>query len=498
MCDDPSMRNKDDAEDYNFFATLRMPNETVRRVLCRLWRPRRMTDRIRMVFYPTERQASQIEPSRFSVEGRITGLPGNAIKIRASEVWADSIPSRSLGKRRYETVFEADPIDLQIMEAARPGNKKEGVLKAYINYVVTPDPRELSPASMFTYMGDGAVRVRTARRFSFTLRGRRRLDFAKRYRHERRGDEEVTWSELVAKEQRTLTRAEFSRVDERHLDELDDFLLLVSFAARYRVVCVGIDAYTEAGDHFTFYRKNMTVPEPVKQDLNDAVVDVSDFGRFIRKAYRRFIASGDGEPHELVRDALYLVMPHEDRTIESEFTTLYAALETLVLWHRRAVGMELIIQDNKEWSEVRAALARCVKEHPLLKSNKEKRKLLYDKLGELRRVPFSAAFDSFCSYYDVDVTDLWPVTGKAAEMPLSEIRNHIVHGSALKRSQLLALGRAGDHLRWTVERMLLAVLGWPVAESKVRPAWLAKNRSAMIELGESRRAMQGLPSLPPG
>ena len=324
------MPKKDDAEHYNFFATIRMPNETVRRVLCRLWRPRRMTDRIRMVFYPTQRQAHHHfhEPNPFVLEGRITGLPGNTITIRATEAWVESIPYRSLGKKRRETVFEADPIDLQILETARPENKKQRRLKAYINYVLTPSPRELSPFAMLSYTGDGNVRARTVRRFSFTLTGKRRLKFVKRYHHESRDDEDVTWRELVAKEQRVMTRRDFGRVNERHLEELDDFLLLVSFAARYRVVCVGIDAYTEAGDHFIFYRKNRTVPEPREQDTNDSVIDLSDFSPFIRKAYGRFIASGDGEPSELLRHAVQLVMPREDRTVEAEFTTLFTALET--------------------------------------------------------------------------------------------------------------------------------------------------------------------------
>jgi hypothetical protein len=273
-------------------------------------------------------------------------------------------------------------------------------------------------------------------------------------------------------------------------------LLLVSFAARYRVVCIGIDAYTEAGDHFVFYRKKITVPDEAEEDFNDAVIDPSDFKKFISKAYRRYIATGDDGPHELLRHALHLVMPRSHRTAESEFTTLYAALETLVLWHPRAIGLEFIIENDKDWSQLRDDLGEFLKQHPMLKDDKEKRKLIRAKLGELRRVPFTVAFERFCGDFGVDVADLWPVVGKVSEMSLSEIRNHTVHGSTLKWSQWLALIVAREHLRWTVERMLLAIFGWPVEESKVRPAWLAKNRTAMIDLEASRRAMKGLPELP--
>ena len=494
------MRKRDDAEDYNFLATVQSPGETVRRVLCRLWRPRQMTDWIRLAFYPTARQAEHHfkDPNPFSLKGRIIGESGHTVTIRATEAWVESIPTRSLGKKRRETVFLADPIDLQILVRMRPDKKTPGPMKAYINYVITPAPKELSPFTVMTYMGNGAVQARTARRFSFTLKGGRRLKFLKRYHHENRGDEDVTWHELVATEKRSVTLREFGQVDQEHLDELDDFLLLVSFAARFRVVCVGIDAYSESADHFTFYRKNRTVPKATDQDTNDAVIDRSDFEVFIRKAYDRFIASGKGEPDELLRHAVQLVMPHEDRTVESEFTTLYAALETLVLLHRRAVGMEFVIEDRYEWMELRKDLEKFLKSHRLLNGESEKRKLIYGKLEELRRVSFATAFQRFCGDHHLNVDDLWPVIGRRGEMSLSEIRNHIVHGSALKWSQWLALADARDHLRWTVERMLLSVLGWPVEKSKVRPEWLATNRPAMIDLMASRHAMRGVPNLPDG
>lgn len=269
----------------------------------------------------------------------------------------------------------------------------------------------------------------------------------------------------------------------------------MTFASRYSVACVGVYAHSEHGDHFTFYRKNVTVPPPEKQDRNDAVIDLSDFAKFIKQAYSRFIASGKDGPHELLRHALHLVKPNQDRTVESAFTTLYAALETLVLWHRRRVGLEWIVEDEDKWDHFREDLGKFLKEHALTKNNKEMRRLMRPKLDELRRAPFSAAFERFCTDYAVDLSDLWPVVGKGRDMPLSEIRNQIVHGSALKWSQWLALGHAREHLRWTVERRLLGVFGWPLQNSKIRPDWLARNTSAMVELQTARDAMEGLPAV---
>ncbi len=487
----------DDQEDHNFYATLKTPGGELRRVLCRLWLPKRPTERVRMVFYPTQEQADALPPdlNPFSVRGRKTELPGNVTSIRASRVWADTVPSRSLSKNRMETVFEADPIDLQVFTTGREDlRRRRRKLAASITYLLAPSSHELSPFTIVKRMGTGTIHAKTVRRFAFTLRGKRRLTFKKHYHYQDRdsADETVEWRDLVATEKREMDRTTFARVDMQALEDLDDFLVLVSFSSRHRVVCVGLEAYTEAADHFQFFRKNVTVPRKKDQDFDEAVVDLAEFGEFIRVAYRRFIQSG---PDDLLRHALHLVMPRENQTVESSYTTLYAALETIVLWHRQHTALENIIEDEKAWNKVRDNIGDFLKTQAVLQDDKEKRRMMRLKLGELRRVPFSIAFENFCTTYSVDLSDLWPVIGKEKEMPLSTIRNHIVHGSALDRSQLSGLFEAREHLRWTVERMLLAILGWPVERSKVRHDFLL-HFTAMVNLSAARRAMQKLPELP--
>jgi hypothetical protein len=65
-----------------------------------------------------------------------------------------------------------------------------------------------------------------------------------------------------------------------------------------------------------------------------------------------------------------------------------------------------------------------------------------------------------------------------------------VHGSTLNAQQEHALMGAEQHMRWTVERALLAVFAWPMERSKVRPAFLAEHLTAMIELQRDRAAMR--------
>jgi hypothetical protein len=63
--------------------------------------------------------------------------------------------------------------------------------------------------------------------------------------------------------------------------------------------------------------------------------------------------------------------------------------------------------------------------------------------------------------------DLWPLVGSADEWPLMEIRHRLVHGDPFTSCPPEAMLCAREHLRWTTERMLLSVLGWPVARSGI-------------------------------
>jgi hypothetical protein len=67
-------------------------------------------------------------------------------------------------------------------------------------------------------------------------------------------------------------------------------------------------------------------------------------------------------------------------------------------------------------------------------------------------------YDNFCKEMKVDNSDLWPIHGKNHSLDLYRIRNKLIHGKRFETWSLLSI--AIDHLRWTVERCLLAVLEW--------------------------------------
>jgi hypothetical protein len=135
----------------------------------------------------------------------------------------------------------------------------------------------------------------------------------------------------------------------------------------------------------------------------------------------------------------------------------------------------MIFSDDKDvWKNLEADLRMWLKGHPRLKDDKSKRTLLYENLPALTRVSFRTAFQKFCEFYSVNLDDLWPVVGSADGWSLKDIRNKLVHGEYFNRQQLRALLSASEHLRWTVERMILAILGWDLSRSAVSPDNLCK------------------------
>ena len=234
-----------------------------------------------------------------------------------------------------------------------------------------------------------------------------------------------------------------------------------------------------------YYRRDRRRPERGNCDLNDSVIDWSAFREFMRKGYSRFIKTG---PSPLLRHALVAVFRGRQRDINATFLALFSALEAIVMWHQRNRGLEFILSDAAEWNLFRGELESLVAGQASFAgpSNKRRRKMVYGKISELRRVPFGDAMADFRETYGVDLSDLWPLIDAGPGVSLSDIRNSMAHGRSFQDSLLRPLMGAEQHLGWTVERCLLAILGWPVSRSKVRAAFLAHNMAAMNELQSDR------------
>jgi hypothetical protein len=83
------------------------------------------------------------------------------------------------------------------------------------------------------------------------------------------------------------------------------------------------------------------------------------------------------------------------------------------------------------------------------------------------RPPIGELHRDFLAAHPGIFDGLWPLLGSQTDAPLYYLRNAIVHGEAFSEVDWTALSYAGEHLRWHLERIILAALGWDIEKSKV-------------------------------
>jgi hypothetical protein len=251
----------------------------------------------------------------------------------------------------------------------------------------------------------------------------------------------------------------------------DDLALLLSFAARRRVGAEGLDE---------------EAVEASADGKSPALVEADDLGEFVRSAADALAASGR---EEVLRRALAFMTPVDGETVERSFLVLFSALESTLTFARGEDEYKII--SREEFASLERELKVWLKRQPALASDAERRALMYEKTRELNRLPFSRVCARFCERHGVELSDLWPLVGRLDAWPLLEIRHRLVHGDPFARRPEQALECAAQHLRWTAERMLLAVLGWPVARSNVSPERLAATRAEYQRWPEERARLAG-------
>lgn len=419
-----------DQADYTFRASLGTTYGRVTGVPCTVLLPKRVTDAVVLKFYPSRAQLPRLQASPvFSLRGR-TRWNDRAYEFRATEVWVGKGPWT--GHRQGIAVhsdFSGEPIDFEFRWYER--RKVRNVRIERGTFWLTPH-RLVNAALSLERSYTGAVRVRIVTRPRFTLRTGITLHFRHHFKYVESGaDETATFSELVAefKPKRPLDEASLASM----IGDLDDWLLLASLAARHRCVCTGYE-YSGSRTFVTFYRRNLTLPTKREVSFNETLIDVPEFYPFMRMAYRTF---GRSNYKELLRQAIYPLADDRERTLESSYMGLFSGLESAFLSVARSQGW-----NKKQWPTI------------------------------------SDGFKLFQTTHNVDLSDLWPLLDKSKGKTLTQIRNRVVHGDYLSPAQLNALGYAELHLRWTLERVVLALVGWPISSSRAAKSFLASNMTA--------------------
>jgi hypothetical protein len=478
-------------EDFVVNVTIRRhakdsPDEmkVLERVRCKVYLPEKIADSISLVFHLDIEQYRILEAAslwRFSIEGEEDRVHGHRTRISAKNVYTVNLTATNWSPEVVEAMLIGEPVDLRREHFRSPDNSAD-LVQTHGRYWLTPN-RLLSPAQSVSHSYTGQVKVKTVGRVRVTIQGVR-LTFAKRYRYRGADGETTSWSELVAEYELKGKAQTFEEV-EQSLNELDDLLRFSSLAARHSCVCLGFDIVTTEGYIVDFYRRNISIPA-LKNNLYDELIDISNIRRFLTTCYRRFIAL---ERDDLIRQAMNYAILKQGRTIESSFIGLYQALETLVLYYRKRAQLEMVFSEDEKWEQFSGTLKQFIKEHPLVRTDKGRRRQLYAQVPALQRVAFAEAFNGFCKFYKVDLSDLWPVLGPEKEWPLYKIRNKLVHGEYFNSAQRHSISAALSHLQWTVERFLLAILGWKISQSNVDPSYLSRTMNDHKNWESDRRIL---------
>jgi len=451
--------NRQRKEDFVFQATIAFDGVEIEKNLkCRVYLPVKLTDPLEIQFFPTEDQAKKLTGYilwQYSLTGEIRSFSDEVIvKFAAKEVIATKgVQASYHGKDVREYKMVGNPTDFTITHLLS-GHDGDAKSPSEVSFWITPNVL-LEPGTILNRSYTGKVEVETVWQFDLQTSPNTVFHFNQHYHYyDSEEGETATFSELVA--DATLNEPADSPKIFETLYTLDGVLLLASFAARQRCVCLGWEA-SDSKMHVKQYVRNRTIPSNnARTSYRNALIDKSNFAEFMTTAYSAF---DKVTPQDPLRRAISLVTPSMDHTAEGEFISLYTALEILVLQFRRLNSLEFILPNN-QWNKVRKELKTYISSIALPADQSDKKVLIQDKLSELNRVSFGTAFEHFCKYYSIDLADLWPVVNSASGASLSQVRNKLVHGEHFGPNQYEALMFAGLHLRWTVERMILAVLGW--------------------------------------
>ncbi|MDC6381268.1 hypothetical protein BW687_013930 [Pseudomonas graminis] len=285
----------------------------------------------------------------------------------------------------------------------------------------------------------------------------------------------LTHQRLTAACSLPLELESLDQVEEHLLPVMRDYLLLCALAADQRTHIFSWEAYGKDLTVKAWYGdiSEQGVAAIKGQPDRDLAVPRMYFDSFISRAFEVYTAL-DVEQKELVRQSIHRTQYSPHRTVESSILSLFSAIESMVLIHRRQTSLEFTVPSSAGWKKLEKAFratAREAKEHFPTEDHLNS---LLKMLPQLRRVPLDDAFTKCISDWSLDLSDLWAVFGD--KPTLSGVRNRLVHGDMFLDKQYDALFVAMDHLEVIAKRLLFVFLKHSVTNTNI-------SQARLLELG---------------
>src|ERR1035437_5450386 len=459
-------------EDFKFsrkadrfiIAELISDTKTVKDVLIEIYLPQNDNEEIILICRPDSKQyVNLLGKFEFEIIGYdvfIGGEINNKYHIK-----------KAFTKKSYSTFYtsklEQYTIILQaynLMIISERGTQEE--FKNTNGYFNISDCFAIAPHKMLMRKPKGEIEVYPYDKYSFLLNCGLQLYFETYYKYEETEDsyKSLSYPFTVAE---FKTKLDPENINE-YLAEIDDFLLLLSFAIGKNCLCTGWSAVSNS-KIVTFYRGDKVIPTKVKQrSFIDYLIEHSDLQIFLEKAYKTFTNFDD---IILFRHILYPVIRRKSIAIVTHYLMLFAILESVILFDKRHNNYEFILK-QKEFDNLKGDI-RSVIESYYPSPEDERRENICAKLPELNRLSFNSSFELFQKHYKVYIEDLWPVINHKDGASLTQIRNKIIHGEVFSNYHFDAISLATIHLQILVERIIFTLLEWDVSKTKVSKEYLA-------------------------
>lgn len=242
---------------------------------------------------------------------------------------------------------------------------------------------------------------------------------------------------------------------------LDKLMIYLSFGSSQKTTWISWTS--EIGIDFVEYYRNVVIPQKLP-DYGESLISKRLFQEFSQYCLDYLGRKGS---LDLYLPLLFLVGADNPRkTIESEFLSLFISFEALLNLYSEEHDKAKLFKGGN-WENIKVHIEKAINEIGFLEGNDKV--LLANKIGLFNQASIKFLYDDFCKVMEIDNSDLWPVFGEG--LSLSKIRNKLIHGAST--GDEIFLNFAGIHLKWIIERSLLAMIGWK-SDSNVDSDTLSK------------------------
>lgn len=442
--------------DHYIIAELVSKTNIVKDVLTELYLPQNDNEEIFLICKPNAKQYTNlIREFEFSINGYDEFSDGNINnKFHVN---------RAFRKKNYPTIYTSKLEDFTIVMQAydlikiceRDNDHGKSETEGYFTIF---NRFQIPPLKHLLRKPNGEATFEPYEKYSFMLESGLKLSFDTYYKYENTEDYVKSFPLTVAK---FRTDLDPEKINE-YITEIDDYLLLLSFALGKMCVCTGWFAASNS-KIVTYFRRDKVIPDKdEKHTYPDYLIEPFELKIFLKKSYKAFINFNE---RELLRNILFPLIRKKRVSVETHFLILFAILESVVLYYKRNNDYEFILLPN-DFNTLKSNIKEFIKSN-LLSVDKNRRKYMYEKLAELNRISFKSSFELFQKHCKVYVDDLWPLIDSQDGTSLTQIRNKIIHGEIFINHHFQAISLAAIHLQIIVERIIFTLLGWDISNTRV-------------------------------